>query len=189
MAELAISPCSRCAGLQFCTSCGSMCGYFRTQATAPCDGCRQAQCVCLPNLPYPCITEWYWVGGKRAPHHMQVHGIVHFPPWAAVPRFLDNHGTISTSRIRHVLSVRYGLVRTFSGSIYQLHPHSHYHDTLPLAQRPILVPYELLYLHRLLATGRAVLHRADDPLRAWWQMPHALFAMVLHHLLPLLETA
>lgn len=189
MAELAITPCSHCAGLLFCTSCGCLCGYFRTLPAAPCDVCRHTSCACLPALSYPCITEWFWAGGQRAPHQTQVHGIVHFPPGAPVPLFLENHSTISTSRIRHVLSVRYGLVRTFSGSIYQLHPHSHYHDTLPLAQRPILVPYDLLYLHRLLATGRAVLQCPDDPLRAWWELPQALFAMVLEHLLPLLEKA
>ena len=188
MAELAIAPCSRCAGLLFCDACGDLCGYLRTLPQTPCAACQHVSCTCLPTLLYPCITEWFWVGGDRAPHQTQVHGIVHFPPGAPVPLHLENHRTISTSRIRHVLSVRFGLVRTFSGSIYQLHPHSHHHDTLPLAQRPIVVPYDLLCLHRLLETGRAVLH-PSDPLRAWWELPRALFVLVLERLLPLVDKA
>jgi hypothetical protein len=89
--------------------------------------------------------------------------------------------------VRQVLSVQYGLVRTFSRSIYQLHAHSRQRYCLALAQRPLVVAYDLLYLHALLEQGRASL-RCDAILAPWWALPSALFMVVLQHVLPYVQT-
>jgi hypothetical protein len=125
------------------------------------------------------------MGGTRAPYHAKAHGIVHYPPGACVPNGMADHGAISTSYILEVVSVQYSLVRTYSGSIYQLHAGSRNSQCLALAQREIVVPLDLLYLHRLLQTGRAAL-RDDAPLAGLWQLSPALFAMVLDQMLPYL---
>ncbi len=182
-----LMPCPACSGLQYCETCGSLCGYLRRLPAPPCASCTGISCRCLPALRFPLLTDWFWIGGRDEPHQTQVHGVVHYPPGAAVPRNLLNHGTISTSMIRQVLSVQHGLVRSFSGTIYQLHPHSRQRDCLALAQRPLVAAYDLLYLHALLEQGRASL-RSDALLAPWWRLPSALFAVVLQHLLPYVRT-
>ena len=185
----ALNPaCAQCGGLLYCGSCQRPCGYLRAQPeckhSRKCE-CEGKGCSCLPALQYPVITEWFWEGGAKVAHHTQVHGAVHFPPGtvARPPRLLENHHPISTSQIRHVLSVQYSLVRTFSGSIYQLHAISRNSNCRALAQRDIVVPLDLLYLNRLLQLGRAQLHD-EAPLAAWWRLPSALFAVVVQHILP-----
>lgn len=141
----------------------------------------------MPDLRFPLITEWFWARECNAPHQTQVHGAVHYPRHAEVPWSMVNHGPISTSRIRQLLSVQYGLVRTLSGSIYQLHAPSR-HDGCPaLAQRPVVVAYDLLYLHTLLEQGRASL-LPEALLSPWWTLSASLFVMVLQHVLPYVRT-
>ena len=79
--------------------------------------------------------------------------------------------------------MQYALVRTHSGSIYQLHQPSRHSECRALAQRPIVVPLDLLYLHRLLKLERAHL-RDDAPLTAWWRLSEVLFVVVLQHMRP-----
>jgi len=177
--------CSTCGGLLYCDACLRVRGYLRVRHGNGCEVCAEKDCCCVPALQHPCITDWYWMGGTAAPHHAKAHGIVHYPPGARVPYGMTDHGAITTSCIQEVVSVQYCLVRTYSGSIYQLHAGSRNSQCLALAQREIVVPLDLLYLHRLLQTGRAAL-RDDSPLAALWQLPSALFAMVLDQMLPYL---
>ena len=172
--------CTGCPGIAVCGTCRQACGYLRALPLYPCTACEGKECTCRPALQYPCITNWHWAEDVR---YTAVHGVVHYPPGAPVPLGIHNHRGVTTSWIRQVLSVQYGLVRTLSGSIYQLHaPSCEYGD---LMQRNIVVPLDLLYLHSLLQQGRAKLH-ADAPLAVLWQLSPALFAVVLQYMLPYL---
>ena len=185
--NIAMERCLTCGSMQYCSQCSTWCGYLRRLPAPPCASCLGQDCCCLPALRFPLIAEWFWAGESNAPHQTQVHGVVHYPPGTAVPRHLDNHGTISTSMIRQMLSVQHGLVRTLSGSIYQLHAPSRHAGCPALAQRPVVVAYDLLYLHALLEQGRASLC-SDALFRPWWTLPSALFAVVLQHVLPYVRT-
>ncbi len=182
--------CSTCGGLLYCDACKCVRGYFRVRHhhfDSGCEACADKGCDCVPALQHPCISDWYWKGGVQGllMHEGKAHGTVHYPPGTRVPSGMTDHGRISTSCIQSVVSVQYSLVRTFSGSIYQLDAGSRNPQCLALAQRHIVAPLDLMYLHHLLQAGRATL-RDDAPLAGLWQLSSALFEMMMAKMLPYL---